>query len=413
MKFCVAFLLCLVAALQAQTAMTQDQLADMIRSELALKQHTDKQIAAYLKKVQLTEKLTSKTIDDLEEQGAGPKTVEALKQLQTETASMKPPTHDATYSPETAPQAAPAEQTTHIGVKQDVPPPNSIRQKAIIDRMRDYAMNYTMGLPNFICVQVTRRYVQPAMGRAAGSEHHAGDILAKVSYNQGQEHYNVFSVDGKYTETSMEHVGGSYSTGEFGSMMKELFAPESEAEFTWEKWSRLRGRIVAVFRYSVDSAHTHYSIESGTDEHDDQRIYTAYQGFVYADADTGEIDQIRFEAVNIPPSFPVREASEILDYGMTDISGQRYMCPLMARVYMRTAEGKIHNEIEFRDYRKFDADSKITYGAIAPPPLTPDQTEEQPVGKGNESTKDLPKPVATQSNDPWTVPTLGPPPPPK
>jgi hypothetical protein len=414
MKFRVPILLlCLVTALCAQTAMNVDQLADMVRSELALKQHTDKQVAAYLKKVQLTEKLPSKTIEDLEEQGAGPKTIEALKQLQTVTAALKPPAHDATYAPETAAPTTNAQPSARLAVKQDIPAPTSVRQKAILDRMRDYALNYTDGLPNFICVQVTRRYVQPAAGRYGGSEHHLGDILAKVSYNQGQENYKVFSVNGKYSESSsMEKIGGgATSTGEFGSMMKQLFAPESEAEFTWNKWVTLRGRIVAVFSYSVDGAHTKYSIDYAADEHDDQRIYTAYQGLVYADADTGEIARIRFEAVNIPPTFPVHEATEILDYGMVDISGTHYMCPLLARLYMRTSEDKTHNEIEFRDYRKFGAESSIIYGAIAPPPLTPDQTEEQPADKSKQSTKDLPKPAAVQSNDPWSVPTLPPPPP--
>jgi len=401
----------LVAVLYAQQAMNVDQLADFIRSELALKQHTDKQIAAYLKRVQLTEKLPAKTIEDLETQGAGPKTVEALKELQTEAAALKTPAHDPTYSPATAGVApATAEPTARLSVKQAIPPPNSVQEKAILDRMRDYAMNYTLGLPNFICVQVTRRYVQPLTGRYKDSEHSAGDILAKVSYNQGQEHYNVFSVNGKYTETAIEHIGGgATSTGEFGSMMKEVFAPESEAEFAFDHWGKLRGRVLAAFRYSIDSAHTHYSIDYAADEHDDQRIYTAYQGLVYADANTGEIAQIRFEAVNSPPSFPVRQATEILDYDMVDIGGQRYMCPMLARLWMRTADAKTHNVIEFRDYRKFGAETSITYGAVAPPPLSPEQTEEQPAAK--QSTKDLPKPAAVPSNDPWTVPTIPAPPP--
>src|SRR5579875_2671845 len=70
---------------------------------LALQDHSDKQIAAYIKKIQLTERLTQKTITDLQAQGAGPHVVKALEQLRDETANMKPPSHDATYSPATAP----------------------------------------------------------------------------------------------------------------------------------------------------------------------------------------------------------------------------------------------------------------------------------------------------------------------
>src|SRR5690242_16148677 len=113
MKFRLSALLvsCLLA-LQAQIQMNVQQLADFVRSELALKQHTDKQLAAYLKKVQLTEKLTDKTITDLETQGAGPRTTEALQQLRDQTASLKSPTHDATYSPTTAPDTTAAGQNS-------------------------------------------------------------------------------------------------------------------------------------------------------------------------------------------------------------------------------------------------------------------------------------------------------------
>ena len=53
----------------AQEQMNVQQLADFIRSEIALNHHTDKQIAAYVKKLHLTERLTDKTILDLQAQG--------------------------------------------------------------------------------------------------------------------------------------------------------------------------------------------------------------------------------------------------------------------------------------------------------------------------------------------------------
>lgn len=419
MKFRLTLLVfCCALAMQAQMEMNVDQLAQFIRSEVALQQHTDRQIAAYLKKVHLTEKLPTKTIEDLEAQGAGPKTIEALKQLQTETASLRPPTHDSTYSPATAPDTTGSEPATvslHVNVV--IPPPDSVRQKQILDSMRDYALNYTQNLPNFICVEVMRRWVEPAIGRGSGTYHSVGDILAKVSYNEGQEHYNVYSVGGKYQETSLEHVGGggAISTGEFGSMMREIFTPQSQAEFNWDHWAKLRGRKMAVFHYYIDSGHTQYSIAYTSDGHDEQRIYTAYEGLVYADENTGEISRIKFHAVNIPKTFPVTDALEILDYGDVEISGKTFICPLLAQLYMSSADGKTKNEIEFRNYRKFDIGESITFGSEVPAPaaLGADQTEEQPVTpqtpSKNTSTKDLPKPVS--SNDPWSVPTLPPPPP--
>ena len=178
---CIGLLLCFGLLLQAQLQMNLQQLADFVRSELALRQHSDKQIGAAIKKLKLTERLTDKTILDLQAQGAGPKTVEALQALRDETASMKPPIHDVTSSPATAPdQGIPAgPPTATLSVKAPpIPPPNSVRQREIRDAMTQYAMNYTANLPNFVCVQVTRQYVDPNGGDNYRS---IGTILARVS----------------------------------------------------------------------------------------------------------------------------------------------------------------------------------------------------------------------------------------
>ena len=420
MRFRVHLLaLCLAFSLQAQMQMNVQQVVDFVRSELALKQHTDKQIAAYIKKLSLTEKLTDKTILDLEAQGAGAKTVQALQDLRDQTAALKTPTHDATYSPATASDttltAAPP-TTTLSTTAAPIPPPSSVQQKEILDRIKQYAMSYTQNLPNFICVEVMRRYIDP---NAADHYRSIGNVLAKVSYNQGHEDYKVFSVNGHYEETTLEHAaasGGAISNGEFGSMMQEIFETRSDAEFGWDHWGTLRGRRMAVFNYFIDSGHSHYSISYSSGPGDEQRIYTAYKGLVYADPDTGEIDRIKFVAVNIPRSFPVSDASEILDYDQVEISGHPYICPLMAQLYMGAGREKSKNVIEFRDYRKFGTESNITYGAEnVPPPLPASKTEEQPATTSTPASNQAPKPPATASNKnatPWWAMPVPPPPPP-
>jgi hypothetical protein len=415
--------------MQAQMQMNVEQLADFVRSELALQQHSDKQIAAYVKKIKLTEKLTDKTILDLEAQKAGPKTVQALQELRDETASLKPPTHDSTYSPATVPDTTvtgDTAATARLNVKAPpIPPPDSVRQQKMLDLMKQYALSYTQNLPNFICVEVIRRYIDPNAGDHYRS---IGNILAKVSYNQGRENYKVYSVNGQYSEVSLEQAassGGAISNGEFGSMMRELFEDKSAAEFGWDHWATLRGRRMAVFNYFIDSGHSNYSISYGSGA-GEQRIVTAYKGLIYADENTGEISRIKLVAVDIPHSFPVSEAAEILDYDLVEISGQQYVCPLMAKVYLTAGRDKTKNEIEFRSYRKFGTETNITYdmnpNAPPPEPLPPNKTEEQPATASTGTTPVKPgqpeapkssKPASTSNTNPFGLPTALPPPPPQ
>jgi hypothetical protein len=425
MKFRLTLLvLCLTFALQAQMQMNVEQLADFVRSELALRQHSDKQIAAYVKKLKLSEKLPDKTILDLEAQGAGPKTVQALQELRNETASLKPPTHDSTYSPTTVPDTtATGDTTAKLRVKTPpIPPPDSVRQQKILDQIKQYALSYTQNLPNFICVEVMRRYIDPNAGDHYRS---LGNILAKVSYNQGKESYKVYSVNGQYSNVSLEQAastGGAVSNGEFGSLMREIFEDKRAAEFSWDHWATLRGRRMAVFNYFIDSGHSNYSIEYGSGA-GEQRIITAYKGLIYADESTGEIARIKFVAVDIPRSFPISEVTEILDYDLVNISGQQYVCPLLARLYMTAGRDKTKNEIEFRDYRKFGTETSITYEtnptAAPPEPLPPSKTEEQPITTSTTTaakpaqadTQKSSKPASASNANPWALPTAPPPPP--
>ena len=152
---------------------------------------------------------------------------------------------------------------------------------------------------------------------------------------------------------------------------------------------------------------------------------TAYKGLVYADENTGEIARIKLIAVDIPRSFPVSEATEILDYDLVEISGQQYVCPLMAKVYLTAGRSKTKNEIEFRSYRKFGTESNITYdiNPTAPPPapLPASKTEEQPVTPsttapvktGQTDAPKSSKPASASNANPWALPSAPPPPPPQ
>lgn len=398
MKFrFVLLFLCFGLWLQAQSeSMTVDQLADMVRSELALKQHTDKQIASFLKNVHLTEQLPQKTIEDLEAQGAGPKTVDALKKLREETSQLKAPTKDSTYSPETAPEQPAAQpQAPHIVNSAPIPPPDSVTQAKIVDQARDYAENYTANLPNFVCVEKMLRYAE---FRRSDDFRSVGTVLARLSYVEGKEDYKVYSVDNKYVDTTIDRIAGPYSRGDFGTILHQLFSMEGQADINWDHWATLRGRRMAVFNYSMDSGHAGLTINDGT-----RTVNTGAKGLFYADPTNGTIYRITQIAFDIPIDFSVRAASEILDYDFADISGHRYLVPLRAQVMMTSDQGKIKLAIEFHSYRRFDANSDIIYGDIK------DAEKSQPMPEAQEQPTQASKPAS--NSNPFGLPTPPPPPP--
>ena len=349
--------LLLVAAFGLTSAsdmrLTVAQLTDFIRSSVKMKQ-PDRQVAEYLKHVKLANKLDDRTIEDLQGMGAGPKTVAMLRALGETSGSLPlpPPVPVKVVAP-------------------PVPGPDSIEQAKILDQVRDYAVNYTKQLPNFICVQVTRRYYDPA---AADSWRLEDTITTRVSYNEHKEDYKVIMVNNKAvtTDTPMEKLGGTTTAGEFGSMMDDIFRRESAARFEWDHWATLRGKRVYVFSYDIDQSHSRYQIIAQGAEN----YIPAYRGLIYVDTNTKMVMRITLVPYDLPAGYPVQQVKSTLDYDYQKIGESEFLLPLKVVVTSRLTRYTSKNEVEFRLYRKFGTESTIKFET--PEPLPEEKTKERP-----------------------------------
>ena len=348
-----------MAAAYAQRQMTVAQLADFIKS--SVQQHNDdRKVADFVKSIKLTNRLDDATVEQLLNAGAGPKTVAALRALTDSTANLAP-----AAPPPSAAKAAPIV----------VPPPSASDQKRFLDEIKENAINYTKSLPNFLCTQVTRRYVD-STGKESWIQE---DVIQEhLSYVDGHEDYKVVMVNDK-PAINMSHLklGGATSSGEFGSMLAEIFQPETQAEFHWEKWAKLRGRVMYVFNFRVEQSHSKYSI---LHEESHREIVSGYHGLIYADQETGMVMRIMMQCDTIPADFPIQQVAEDLNYDFVDISGRPFVLPV--RVELRSREGRYQskNDIEFRMYRKFTTESSIIFDTPdpTPEPLSEDKFKEDP-----------------------------------
>jgi hypothetical protein len=348
--FCLALSLCFGQAVK----MTAAQLKSFLRSSIQL-QHPDKRIADYLKNVKLTDRLTEDDVEALLGEGLGPKSAEILKSMVTATSTLAPP------APTSMPAAAPAAPT---------PPPSTAEQTRIITEAREIALSYTKRLPDFICLQVTRRYVDPS-----GLEffHLADTVAARLSYFEEHENYKVISVNGSLSNVEYDKLGGATSSGEFGSLLREIFEPSTDTEFWWERWAKLRGRLVQVFGYSVKQANSKWHISWQRQ----LEIVPAYKGLIYIDRDVPVVMRVTMEAEDIPSTFPIQQAGTVLDYEYTDIAGKQFLLPLRAEVRMRDSKLLVKNVVEFRNYRKFGAETTITFDPDAEP-ISDEKLKENP-----------------------------------
>lgn len=359
-KLLPILLLTAAMAMSGDMTMTVAEMIQFIQSSVKMR-YPDKQVAEYLHHVKLTNRLDDRTIESLEGMGAGPKTVAALHDLRDSSARLAAP-------PPPAPKAAP---------RAPAPPPNSIEQAKIIDGAREYALNYTKQLPNYLCIQVTRRYLDPTSTARNDNDPDwrlMDTVMTRLTYFEQREDYKVVMVNNHaVNDISMERLGGTVSLGEFGSLMKDIFDRTSEAHFDWDHWATLRGHRMYVFAYDVDQAHSRYHIswERSLD------LIPAYKGLIYVDKDTNMIMRITQEPYGIPTTFPIHWVKTILDFDFTKIGESEYLVPLKAVVTSQTSRYAAKNEIEFRLYQKFGTETTIKFTDV-PPPLPEEKTKEKP-----------------------------------
>jgi hypothetical protein len=226
----------------------------------------------------------------------------------------------------------------------------------LLEKARSAALNYTASLPDFLCTQVVRRYEDL---RGDNRWLRKDTLTIKLSYSGRIEDYKLIAIDGKPTDADFMSLGGPTTKGEFGTILLLLFHPDSQADFHWKGWTTIRKHRVGVFTYKVDKAHSLYRISYGP-VNGPNAIYAAYHGELHVDPDSGRILHV-IQNAEMPLSFPINRSNTSLDYDYAEVGGHTYLLP--ARAITEIGSGRYHgrNEVEFKDFRKFQTEATITF----------------------------------------------------
>jgi hypothetical protein len=329
--------LAMAAALwAAQPASPVNDVIALVRAQMAEKR-PDSQVSKEVHKFKLAERLDDQTIEELESEGAGPKTVEELVWLRDQSRKL--------------PQPATALPFKHGGR------PTIEDQRAMLSEARRTALAYAGSLPDFMCTEVVHRYIGEGAGWSLKDT-----LRLKLTYFEHREDYKLLTINNHATQKSYEDAGGSISEGEFGSILLQVFEPRSAAQFRWDHWTTLRKREVHVLSFRITPEHSTYHLAFGwVGQGGRDSTIVGQHGFVYIDRETNRVLRIWAEADSIPWDFPVQETSTMLDYDFTQISGQQFIVPLRADVRIGSAQMHTRNVLEFQDYQKFGADATISF----------------------------------------------------
>jgi len=236
------------------------------------------------------------------------------------------------------------------------PPKPAAAKQDLIERAREWALNFTAALPNYVCQQFTTRYLRTPGSR----EWQAKDVVsANVVYENGKEDYRNIAINGKTVSKKMEELPGSWSTGEFGTTLRSLFHPRRQAVFHFVKQSQISGMTASVYDYSVKRENSDWRVQLGS-----QAIIPAYSGRVWIDTKTARVLRIEMQADEIPEAFPLDKVESSNDYALVRLAAvDEFLLPVHAETLSceRGTTFCSRNAIEFRNYHKYSGEANITF----------------------------------------------------
>ncbi len=362
MRRCV-LLICLAATVSpafAAKRVTVEQLQQLLS---AIHGKPDAQIATQLSDLQLTERLSTVKLLQLEENLSGPQAHQALTALADLSAFLSLP-----------PAEIPA-----------TPAPDVAEQRRILALTVTYVSKTLHQLPNFSATRITTSFQDLPEGYEKGGTvfspaqplTQARIASATVFYRDGGEVVNASAKKGKKGDSAQ----GLSTSGEFGPILATTLLDAAHSKLAWGHWEQGDAGPVAVFDYAVPKEKSHYEVSyccfvAGEADPNDLHPFheiAGYHGEIAVDPATGTVLRVTARA-NLKPTDPLVRADIMVEYGPVELGGSSYTCPLksvsvsqadvanMAVQRIQFSPGHLQtllNNAAFEQYHLFHADAHI------------------------------------------------------
>ncbi len=227
----------------------------------------------------------------------------------------------------------------------------------LIEKAREATATFTEKLPNYVCKEFMARYA--SSGRPADWK--PLDVVStSIVYEEGHESYRDLAVNDKPVHKGMEEISGAWSTGEFGTMLLEVFDPWTRAEFRLRRRASVGGVETRVYDFEVERARSHWHIQVAS-----QSMLPGYKGSVWIEPETGRVLRLEMQARALPQEFPVDTVESAVDYDSVMIGGKKFLLPVHAETLacQRGSSDCSRNTIDFRNYHKFESTSDVTFSS--------------------------------------------------
>lgn len=250
----------------------------------------------------------------------------------------------------------------------------------IIEKARAVMDDVQSKIPNFLCEQITLRYTGEGWPKP---EWKLKDrFTAEVMFVDGAESYRNVKSGSKLAKVPVVGRGrndpektGQWSRNDWMTTFLDVLASNTDAQFTPAGEEAIGGRPAWRYRMRVRQSNSHWRIMPEGDE-----LRPAYRGRIWIDKEMHRVLRLEMEAIEIPKTFAWNVVEMTTELGVVSIGGENFLLPVKSENLscQRDTVTCNRNEVTFRNYRRFTAestisttDSSVKYEeepAAAPPP---------------------------------------------
>jgi hypothetical protein len=309
----------------AVQSITVDQLKALLTADQQAKK-TDAAVADDLKQVMLTEALTKPVMNGLAPLVPGSATLEQIYVLEAMSAVLPPPAADIPTAP--APDAA--------------------AQKALLDKVMDYASKTYAQLPAVTATKTTIRFQNAVSATAVAGNHSGVSIDPRLTAEAQFVHYinttptpiNIHNgiEDNPLVKDKTPWGSNGYIAllGQGPVLSTVLQEANAADKLAWLRWENVNGKTAAVFSFAVDKKKSHYAVNYCCFPEADQdgnikswsnyKTTVPYHGEIFVDPATGTVVRLITEA-DFKSSEAVHKEDQRIDYLPVAVGAKTLVLP--------------------------------------------------------------------------------------
>lgn len=209
-------------------------------------------------------------------------------------------------------------------------------------------------LPDFTCKQTVERMAR------FGSERpweRIDTLHLEVGMSRNREMYSWADSREFQDQQLSDLIGkGMIGTGHFALLARHVFL-KGAAQFTYKGRSEVDGRAAHEWDYDVPAERSRYRLRTSGGE-----AITAFQGTIWADAETMTLLRLDVTAYDIPEKLELAEASNTIRYARVPIGDSLALLPAYSMLTLVATDGnESHNRLKLGECRQFKGEATLTF----------------------------------------------------